>query len=89
MKTCLHGKEDLDLKTLFRKGRSRDFIKERIQSVVFDRPEEHFLNRESVPHNDFVMTEMKLYSPLSSFAIISTRIKCKKLLKEEGMVPLK
>ncbi len=56
MKTCLHGKEDLDLKTLFREGLSRDFIKERIQSVVFDRPEEHFLNRESVPHNDFVMT---------------------------------
>lgn len=56
MKTCLHGKEDLDIKSLLRKGFSRDAIKEKIVSVVFDRPEEHFLNNQAVPHNDFVMT---------------------------------
>ena len=56
MKTCLHGKEDLDLKSLLREGRSREAIKNRIASVVFDRPEEHFLNQSAVPHNDFVMT---------------------------------
>ena len=56
MKTCLHGKEDLDIKALLRRGLSRDQIKQRINPVVFDRPEEHFLNNTMVPHNDFVMT---------------------------------
>ena len=56
MKTCLHGKEDLDIKALLRQGASRGEIKERILSTVFDRPEEHFLNNAAVPHNDFVMT---------------------------------
>lgn len=56
MKTCLHGKEDLDIKSLLRQGVSREEIKENISSVVFDRPEEHFLNNPAVPHNDFVMT---------------------------------
>lgn len=56
MKTCLHGKEDLDIKSLLRHGVSREEIKERIVSTVFDRPEEHFLNNPAVPHNDFVMT---------------------------------
>lgn len=56
MKTCLHGKEDLDIKALLRQGVSREEIKEQIVSTVFDRPEEHFLNNPAVPHNDFVMT---------------------------------
>lgn len=56
MKTCLHGKEDLDLKAFLRKGAPRGEIKERILSAVFDRPEEHFLNNPAVTHNDFVMT---------------------------------
>ncbi len=56
MKTCLHGKEDLDIKTLLRQGVTRAEIKEKILSTVFDRPEEHFLNNAAVPHNDFVMT---------------------------------
>lgn len=56
MKTCLHGKEDLDIKSLLRKGAPRWEIKESILSTVFDRPEEHFLNNPAVAHNDFVMT---------------------------------
>ena len=56
MKTCLHGKEDLDFRVLLRGGKSRDEIKERITATVFERPEQHFLNESSVPHNDFVMT---------------------------------
>ncbi len=56
MKTCLHGKEDLDIKALLRKGFSREEIKRQISDVVFDRPEEHFLNNSAIPHNDFVMT---------------------------------
>jgi cyclic pyranopterin phosphate synthase len=56
MKTCLHGKEDLDIKALLRQGVSREEIKRQIVSTVFDRPEEHFLNNQAVPHNDFVMT---------------------------------
>lgn len=56
MKTCLHGKEDLDLKSLLREGIPREAIKRRIADVVFDRPEEHFLNQPGVVHNDFVMT---------------------------------
>ena len=56
MKTCLHGKEDLDIKCLLRQHLSREEIKEKIESVVFDRPKEHFLNDVNIPHNDFVMT---------------------------------
>lgn len=56
MKTCLHGREDLDLKALLRGGLSREAIKARIASTVFDRPEEHFLNDATKPHNDFIMT---------------------------------
>ncbi len=56
MKTCLHGKEDLDIKSILRQGIPREEIKENISSVAFDRPEEHFLNNPAVPHNDFVMT---------------------------------
>ena len=56
MKTCLHGQEDLNIKALLREGLPREAIKEKISSVVFDRPEEHFLNNAAVPHNDFVMT---------------------------------
>ena len=58
MKTCLHGKEDLDVKTLLRSGAGRGEIARRISETVFDRPEEHFLNQQSVPHNDFVMTTL-------------------------------
>ena len=56
MKTCLHGKEDLDIKALLRRGLTREEIRQAIIAVVFDRPEEHFLNNATVPHNDFVMT---------------------------------
>ncbi len=56
MKTCLHGKEDLNLKKLLRQGDSRNEIKKHILETVFNRPEEHFLNSPEVPHNDFVMT---------------------------------
>jgi len=56
LKTCLHGKEDLDIKALLRQGLPREAIEEEIRSVVFDRPEEHFLNNSTVQHNDFVMT---------------------------------
>ena len=56
MKTCLHGKEDLDLKSLLCQGLTREAIKESIHAVVFNRPQEHFLNKVDVPHNDFVMT---------------------------------
>ena len=56
MKTCLHGKEDLDIRSLLRDQTPREEIKKRIEETVFDRPKEHFLNDLSVKHNDFVMT---------------------------------
>ncbi|MBI4352995.1 MAG: GTP 3',8-cyclase MoaA [Candidatus Omnitrophica bacterium] len=56
LKTCLHGKEDLDIRTLLRSGCPRERIKREILHTVWRRPEEHFLNNASVPHNDFVMT---------------------------------
>ena len=56
MKTCLHGEEDLNLRALLREDFSDEQIKEKINTVVFDRPKEHFLNDASVQHNDFVMT---------------------------------
>jgi cyclic pyranopterin phosphate synthase len=57
LKTCLHGKEDLDLKALLRSGAARDVIRREIEAVVFDRPEQHFLN-EAVPHRDFQMSHV-------------------------------
>ncbi|MBI1870320.1 MAG: GTP 3',8-cyclase MoaA [Chlamydiae bacterium] len=58
LKTCLHGKEDLDLKHLLRTGTPLDEIKKKIQQVVFVRPEEHFLNNFTVRHNDFQMSKV-------------------------------
>ena len=58
MKTCLHGGEDLDLRSLLRTGISREEIKKAIEPVVFNRPEEHFLNNNTVAHKDFVMTAL-------------------------------
>ena len=58
LKTCLHGKEDLDLKVLLRSGASEEEIKRKIEEVVFVRPEQHFLNEKDVPHNDFQMSHV-------------------------------
>lgn len=58
MKTCLHGKEDLDLKALLRSGASREQIKRQIEEVVWIRPEQHFLNVPQVKHNDFQMSHV-------------------------------
>lgn len=58
MKTCLHGAEDLDIRTLLRLKTPREEISKKISSTVFMRPEEHFLNNPSVPHKDFVMTSV-------------------------------
>ena len=58
LKTCLHGKEDLDLKFLLRSGMPEEEIKRKIEEVVFVRPEQHFLNEKDVPHNDFQMSHV-------------------------------
>ncbi len=58
LKTCLHGKEDLDLKKLLRSGASSGEIKKRIGEVVYVRPEQHFLNEPQVQHNDFQMSHV-------------------------------
>lgn len=58
IKTCLHGAEELDLKTMLRAGVSREAIKRQIATAVFLRPEQHFLNRPEVAHHDFVMTQV-------------------------------
>ena len=58
IKTCLHGKEELDLKALLRTSIPRDEIKRQIAETVFLRPEQHFLNRPEVAHQDFVMTQV-------------------------------
>ncbi len=58
LKTCLHGKEDLDLKELLRSGFSEEEIKQRIQEVVYGRPEQHFLNESDVGHQDFQMSHV-------------------------------
>ncbi len=58
IKTCLHGKEELDLKTMLRTGMPPNEIKEQIATRVFLRPEQHFLNRPEVTHHDFVMTQV-------------------------------
>ena len=58
LKTCLHGKEDLDLKALLRGGFSDEAIKEIVQQVVYVRPEQHFLNDVTVRHQDFQMSHV-------------------------------
>ena len=58
IKTCLHGKEELDLKTMLRTGVPREEIKRQIGTAVFLRPEQHFLNRSQIPHQDFIMTQV-------------------------------
>ncbi len=58
IKTCLHGKEELDLKTMLRTGVPREEIKRQIGTAVFLRPEQHFLNRPDIAHQDFVMTQV-------------------------------
>lgn len=58
LKTCLHGKEDLDLKKLLREGTPREELKRSITEVVYFRPEQHFLNEASVPHQDFQMSHV-------------------------------
>ena len=58
LKTCLHGKEDLDLKKLLRSGTPAGEIKKRIEEVVYVRPEQHFLNESRVQHNDFQMSHV-------------------------------
>ena len=58
LKTCLHGKEDLDLKELLRAQTPKEVIKRKIQEVVWVRPEEHFLNKSEVKHQDFQMSHV-------------------------------
>jgi len=58
IKTCLHGKEELDLKTMLRTGAAREAIKRVIAETVFLRPEQHFLNQADVAHQEFVMTQV-------------------------------
>ena len=58
IKTCLHGVEELDLNTMLRTRMPRDEIKRQIAAAVFLRPEQHFLNRPDVTHQDFVMTQV-------------------------------
>lgn len=58
LKTCLHGKEDLDLKMLLRSGALSEEIKRRIEEVVYVRPEQHFLNEPQIRHNDFQMSHV-------------------------------
>ena len=58
IKTCLHGREELDLKLMLRTGASHEQITRQIATAVFLRPEQHFLNRPDVAHQDFVMTHV-------------------------------
>ncbi len=58
LKTCLHGKEDLNLKVLLRSGVAKEVIKRKIQEVVWVRPEQHFLNDAQIKHNDFQMSHI-------------------------------
>ena len=58
IKTCLHGREELDLKRMLREGVGLDAIRSAISTAVFLRPEEHFLNRNDVIHQGFVMTQL-------------------------------
>lgn len=58
IKTCLHGQEELDLKAMLRTGVAREEITRQIATAVFLRPEQHFLTRPDVAHQDFVMTHV-------------------------------
>jgi len=58
LKTCLHGKEDLDLRALVRSGVPKEEMKRKIQEVVWLRPEQHFLNDTQVKHKDFQMSHV-------------------------------
>jgi len=58
IKTCLHGQEELDLKTMLRTGAPHEAITQAIATTVFLRPEQHFLNRSEVTHRDFIMTQV-------------------------------
>lgn len=58
LKTCLHGKEDMDLKTLLRSGIPDEDLKAMVRGVVYIRPEQHTLNDSSVAHNDFQMSHI-------------------------------
>ena len=58
IKTCLHGQEELDLKSMLRMGAGHAWIKQQISEKVFLRPEQHFLNRPDIAHHDFVMTHV-------------------------------
>lgn len=58
LKTCLHGKEDLNLKELVRSGVPKEEIKRRIRETVWARPEQHFLNETALPHQDFQMSHV-------------------------------
>ncbi len=58
IKTCLHGKEELDLKKMLHLGLPREAIKRQIAERVFWRPEQHFLNHPEVEHQPFVMTQL-------------------------------
>jgi len=58
IKTCLHGKEELDLKAMLRASAPRETIKDEISTAVFLRPEQHFLNRPEIAHQDFVMAQV-------------------------------
>jgi len=58
LKTCLHGPEDLNLKELLHSGLDREAIKQQIRDVVYGRPEQHFLNRPEVRHQDFQMSHV-------------------------------
>ena len=58
LKTCLHGKEDLDLRGLLRSGIPLEEIKKQIEAVVWVRPEQHFLNEPQIEHRDFQMSHV-------------------------------
>jgi cyclic pyranopterin phosphate synthase len=58
IKTCLHGPEELDLKRMLRENIPVKSIQAAIATAGFLRPEEHFLNRTEVAHQDFVMTQV-------------------------------
>ena len=58
IKTCLHGREELDLRAMLRRGVPREIIKQQIAETVFLRPEQHFLNRSEVARQDFIMTQV-------------------------------
>lgn len=58
IKTCLHGREELDLKQMLRAGTPRPEVMRALARAVFHRPEQHFLTRPEIAHHDFVMTHV-------------------------------